>query len=229
MDWVSSPQLKTACRQQTLDSLKQVGQALVQTFGPHACEVVIHDLTDLEHSIIWIAGNVTNRQVGGPMTDRGMELVHQGQFQDQTSYLTYTDDGRTLKSSSVFLCDDHGRAWGAFCFNLDITPYLNITQQLGASLLRTEAGEVSESFSADVESTVDTMLAEVLFEYGKPLYGMSKADRLGLIQSLDRKGLFQMKRAVPILAKKLGVSRYTIYNYLNELRDKSNAAALDAA
>ena len=36
--------------------LTQVGEATCRTIGAQ-CEVVIHDLADLEHSIVWIMGN----------------------------------------------------------------------------------------------------------------------------------------------------------------------------
>jgi predicted transcriptional regulator YheO len=221
LEHVLSEQLKSDDQGATLEDLKAIASSLVKLFGPHACEVVIHDLADLDHSIVWIEGNVTNRQVGGPMTDQGLAMVRLGQYENLANYLTYTDDGRTLKSASIFIRDSDGRTWGAFCINVDITPYLTITHHLNAGILRSEAAEVNEAFASGAEDTVGNMLAEVLFEYGKPSYALTRFDRLTLIEILDRKGAFQIKRAVPIIAKKLGVSRYTIYNYLNEVRDKT--------
>ena len=40
-------------------------------------------------------------------------------------------------------------------------------------------------------------------------------------------GDFQVKRAVPLIAKRLGVSRYTVYNYLNEVRAGEEQASSD--
>ena len=216
-------QLHVDSRQASLDNLKAIGMALVKLLGSHACEVVIHDLADLEHSIIWIDGNVTNREIGGPMTDQGLAMVRSGRYDNLANYLTYTEDGRTLKSASTFMLDEDGQPWGAFCINLDVTPYLTITHHLSSGILRSEAPELNEAFAAGAEDTVSNMLAEVLFEYGKPQYAFTKFDRLTLIEILDRKGAFQLKRAVPIIAKKLGVSRYTIYNYLNEVRDTGSS------
>src|SRR5215212_7308520 len=108
------------------ENLKAIAQSIVQTLGEHSCEVIIHDLTDLEHSIIWVEGNVTSRCIGGAMTDLGISKVRAGDFQHAINYVTHTEDGRTLKSCSVFLRDSAGKCWGAFCINVDITPFVGM-------------------------------------------------------------------------------------------------------
>ena len=50
-----------------------------------------------------------------------------------------------------------------------------------------------------------------------PLAQMRKGDRLALVALLKEKGVFHLQRSVPYVAERMGVSKYTIYNYLNEL------------
>ena len=51
--------------------------ALAETFGSH-CEVVLHDLQNLDRAIVKIAnGHVTGRQVGAPITDMGLRLFEE--------------------------------------------------------------------------------------------------------------------------------------------------------
>jgi predicted transcriptional regulator YheO len=64
-----------------LEQFIQVGEAICRTIGPH-CEVVLHDLADMEQSIVWVKGTVTERTVGGCMTARGLSLVRAGQTED---------------------------------------------------------------------------------------------------------------------------------------------------
>ena len=52
---------------------------------------------------------------------------------------------------------------------------------------------------------------------------MSKEDKIDLVARLDEKGAFQVKRAVPLIEEELGLSRSTIYNYLTEAREKTEA------
>src|SRR5262245_37016012 len=103
------------------DLLKNIAVAIVQTFGREVCEVVIHDLADLEHSIVCIEGSVTERRIGGPMTDLGLEMIRAGRIEDVLSYRLHLE-GKALQSSSVFLRDQKGRPWGAFCINFNVTP-----------------------------------------------------------------------------------------------------------
>jgi predicted transcriptional regulator YheO len=224
---LARPPRQSRLRQSDMENLQAIGRAIVQTIGEYGSEVIIHDLADLDHSIVWVEGNVTSRCIGGAMTDFGISKVRAGNFQDVMNYTTDTEDGRTLKSCSIFLRDSEGTPWGAFCINLDITPFVGLVNQLNSTLLRVNETDVVETFSDDVEVTVRNWVAEALFEIGKPLDALTRADRLRLVQILDRKGLFQIKRAIPILAKYLHVSRYTIYVYLNELRDgiKQSVAA----
>ena len=45
---------------------------------------------------------------------------------------------------------------------------------------------------------------------------LTKADRLKLVALLDQKAPFSFRKSVPYVSRRLGVSRYTIYKYLNE-------------
>lgn len=49
---------------------------------------------------------------------------------------------------------------------------------------------------------------------------MNKADRLRVIEYLKSMDAFSYRRAVPYVASHLGVSRYTIYKYLDEVNGK---------
>ena len=105
-------------------------------------------------------------------------------------------DVRSNRARS-FSRDSEGTPWGAFCINLDITPFVGLVNQLNSTLLRVNETDVVETFSDDVEVTVRNWVAEALFEIGKPLDALTRVDRLRLVQILDRKGLFQIKRAIP--------------------------------
>ena len=54
---------------------------------------------------------------------------------------------------------------------------------------------------------------------GKRPAQMRKSDRVALVAMLKEKGMFHMQRSVPYVAERLGVTKYTIYNYLNELEN----------
>ncbi len=86
------------------ENMKRVADGIVSTFGRN-CEVAIHDLSDLNHSLIYMAGSVTGRSRGAPITDLVLQaLRREGEgIRDMANYRARTGDGKTLKSSSTFI------------------------------------------------------------------------------------------------------------------------------
>lgn len=201
--------------------LKPLARVIREAIGQH-CEVLIHDFSDLEHSIICIEGDVTGRRVGGPITDLGLAKVRAGETEDLYNYTTYTEDGRTLRSCSAFLHDEDGEVFGALCINIDITQFLAFQHVLRDYCRRDDVNGVEESFSDDINEILNSMFEEAVFEIGRPPSHMSKQEKVQLVGDLDNKGAFQVKKAVPFVAGRLGVSRYTIYNYLNEAHQQQD-------
>jgi predicted transcriptional regulator YheO len=202
--------------------LKELAQGVVRTFGANICEVVIHDLADLERSIVWIEGDVTHRHIGGGMTDLGLELIRAGKTDNLLAYRTYVD-GNILQSSSIFLRDAEGRAWGSFCINFNITALHNFQRFLEAFAPPSSQADVKEQFTDDIEETLHGMIAECASRIGKPLLELSREERLELVRLLEQRGAFLVRRAVPTIAKSLNVTRYTVYNYLSEIRGDAGA------
>ena len=61
------------------------------------------------------------------------------------------------------------------------------------------------------------LFEQCVAELGKPLEALTKADRLKVIGLLRRRSAFSYRKSVPYIAGRLGVSRYTVYKYLDEL------------
>lgn len=198
-----------------LTNLKKLAKVLVATLG-NQCEVVIHDLYDLEHSVVWIEGDVTGRKPGAPMTDLGMEKIQKGETADLPNYRTETADGQLLKSSSTFIVNEEGEVVGAFCINWNVSTLIAAEQVLKNLVQITDGEPVKETFVDDVTEIIEKATERAVLEMGKPLALMEKVDKVSLVQLLDQKGIFQLRRAVPIVADLLGVTRQTVYNYLEE-------------
>jgi predicted transcriptional regulator YheO len=197
-----------------LPLLKTIAHSIVQTFGAEVCEVVIHNLSDLEHSIVYIEGDVTHRKIGDSITDLGLAKVSRGEFADLFNYRTVLDDGATLKSSSTFLHNETGEVWGAFCINFNISPWLQLQRSISLFTNPEDQNKVSETFNRSIEETIRGMLADCANQIGKSVPKMNHEERIELVRMLEQKGAFRVRRAVPIVAQSLKVSRYTVYNYL---------------
>jgi predicted transcriptional regulator YheO len=197
--------------------LMQMGETFCRTVGPQ-CEVVIHDLADMEHSIVWVMGNVTERKVGGCMTSRGLSLVRAGKTADNYNYTTRTRSGKMVRSSLAFVKDDVGRPFASVEVNFDTGPFIAFQQVLRTLADPDETYDFHNAFVDDAPEMLDSMLQEAVGLIGKSPAQMSKADRLRVVQILDEAGAFEFRKAVSSVAKYLNVTRHTIHNYLNEIR-----------
>ncbi len=66
-----------------------------------------------------------------------------------------------------------------------------------------------------VHGTLERMVAAVESELGAPLDELSREDKQRAVQLLEARGAFQLRKAVDDVADLMGVSRFTVYNYLN--------------
>jgi hypothetical protein len=66
-----------------------------------------------------------------------------------------------------------------------------------------------------VRGTLDRLVKGIEAELGSPLADLSREDKQQAVRMLDEQGAFQLRRAVEEVAEVLGVSRFTVYNYLN--------------
>ena len=71
------------------------------------------------------------------------------------------------------------------------------------------------------DTGIGDLLDEAILRVGKPAREMNKTDRLRVIEYLKEADAFSYRRAVPFVASQLGVSRYTIYKYLDEIKDNN--------
>jgi predicted transcriptional regulator YheO len=196
---------------------------LVQTLG-HNCEVAIHDLSNLESSLIYIAGEVTGRRPGAPITDLVVKQLHRhgDNVQDIINYRTLTSKGRILKSSTMFIRDGHNKVIGAFCINFDVTDFLNAASLIqGFSTTKEEAHDAPhiETFATSLDETVGSLIDEAVSKFGKLPSTMSREEKIRLVGVLEDMGVFSIKGSVDSVAQVLGVSIYTVYNYLKQVRN----------
>lgn len=207
-------------RDAILAALRPVVDGIAATFGP-VCEVVLHDYRRPENSVVAIAGSVTGRRVGGAMSEIGMRMVARGdEAADELNYVTRTDTGTLVKSSTMLLRDSSGRVFGAVCVNVDVTAASEVHALLGALAGIGAAPEEPPvtTFGDDIDSVVDVMLDAHRHQSWALL---DRAGRLDLFRSLDERGVFAVRRAIEQVAGRLGISRASAYSYLSQSRKQA--------
>ncbi len=78
-------------------------------------------------------------------------------------------------------------------------------------------GEPAETYVRDVDELAALLLRRAVQEVGVPVEVMRKKHKVQVIRQLQDKGFFLLREAVEQAAEALGVTRFTIYNYLNEI------------
>ena len=209
-------------------------ETIAEMFGSR-CEVLIHDFSNPKYSIIAIKnGHVTGRKVGDPITDFALSAWRKGGFGDikdekMVNYKTKTKDGRILKSSTVFIKDKNSKIVGCLCINYDMTGHLMFEKIINEFCTITNLIEQKEeeTFIKDVDEILESIISKAIEEINKPISLMQKEDNLRVVGIVDGKGGFMIKGAIDQLAHSLNVSRYTIYNYLEELKVKKKNNKLE--
>ncbi len=211
---------KSSEHRQIFQNLQQVADAVHALFGPN-CEVVIHDLSDLQKSLVYMRGDVTGRSVGAPATDLLTKLLQQspGKGDYRHNYKSVTADGRCLKSATTIIKDSTGKAVAAFCINLDTTAYFNAIQALLPFIHDLETGiyPSKENFADSPGDTIKALFVQAVEEIGVQPSAMSIEEKTRFIEKMKQSGVFQFKGAVEQVARLMNVTKCTVYNYLKKL------------
>ncbi|WP_339226050.1 PAS domain-containing protein [Oceanobacillus sp. FSL K6-2867] len=206
--------------------LRKISTSLSQTLGP-TCEVNIHDLRNPASSIVHIDnGHVTGRVEGDAIMDM-TAILSNDRFDDDMlyNYTKKTTDGKVLKCFSILIRNDQGEIIGSFGMNFDLGKLLNAKTVIDEFTRGYELNSVSEDRPLVNESVV-SILHQIIYntieEYGIAVSEMSKEDKIEIVHFLEEKQVFLIKGAINYVAETLNVSRFTIYNYLDEIRSRKN-------
>lgn len=213
----------------TLELLKNLAKGITSVFGDR-CEVAIHDFGNIKNSLVYIEGNISRRKIGSPLPDMLYRLLKEfgDDAPDKYGYKSTTRDGKILKCSTNMVRDDQGKLEGCLCINFNVTDFSFLAtafndftflanKSTNGTDTTTTQDDIPSTFAETMESAIDFVVAE----HGKAPAVLKKADKLEIMQILDKDGVFMIKGSVDYIARVFGASRYTIYNYLKQIRNGS--------
>lgn len=215
-----------------IDTMLPVLNAIISGMAEHFgsdYEFVIHDYSKgVESSVISIEnGHVTNRQIGDGATALGLRLLQGKSIKGEKTegvfnYLSQTKDGRILKSSTIYLKDDDGNILGSLCINNDITQLRQAKIALEKMIFLDHEEHISDFNEMIFVGKVDDMLLSLINEsiesVGCPVAAMTREQKIEGIKYLEEKGTFKIQKSAELVAKYYDISKFTVYNYLNELK-----------
>lgn len=217
-----------------LEQLRLVAEVLGATLGSHT-EVVLHDLRHPEESIIHITnGHLSGRRVGGPVIG-GPQPMNSAFFRalqtpqlKSNAFVNYRTEARgqqrSFRSSSIIFRNRAGRPIAGLCINIDLTPFEHIyrlsREMLFVDGVVDEGGRAvqAEESTQDIDSFVQQIIRDALLRIGKPVEQLDRTDKIEAVRLMNDRGLFLIKGVVARVAELLGVSKYTLYNYIDQVR-----------
>jgi predicted transcriptional regulator YheO len=185
-------------------------------------------------------GHISGRVVGssvleGPQNDKGFAAATRIRSPDGAvhslveDYVTVTAAGRALRSASAIFRDASGQPFATLCLNADLSGFQAAQGWLGQMLkpvaqamsmvAQTPADPVPPA--ATSQTQMDALMRQIISEAvgpGGSAQSMSREAKIQAVGAMQRRGLFIVKGGVERAAAALRVSRFTIYNYMGQLR-----------
>ena len=126
----------------------------------------------------------------------------------------------TSVSASALIRDETGRAVGIFALNYDIT-LLRAMGDTIAEVVGTEpsAPREPEPIVRSVADLLDDLIEQSVELVGTPVALMTKEEKVRAIRYLNDTGAFLITKSGPKVCKFFGISKYTLYSYLDEAKN----------
>lgn len=208
-----------------IDILSDAADVIAAQFGPDT-EVVVHDFTrDLDHTIVHIVnGHVTGRKVGdGPTKSFLRDLTENNSFQKRPRTISITDDGRTIRSSTVNYCNDDGTLACSMCINQDITSLVALESAFqgmtkGKYFETSIQQEADETGNISIQDAMESLITEGIHKIGMPPDQMNREAKIAFIKFLNERGVFKIQKSGQEVCSLLNISKFTLYNYMEEAK-----------
>lgn len=201
------------------------------------CEVVLHDVSNIEHSIVAVKnGHISNRKVGGSLTDLALKILKDKSYEEKNYLINYsgkTQDGKILRSSTFFIKDDNKKVVGMLCLNMDVSKMVdtrNLLDSLISGIHEMQTNNLQqnrdllhngcdtiEDLHTSIEDLTTSVISKTILETNISPYRMSANEKMEVVKQLNEKGVFLIKGAVSEVALHLKTSEATVYRYLNKI------------
>ena len=193
-------------------------------------EIILHDLTNYEHSIVHIInGHISGRKIGDSITDLVLEFMtteSKGDKQFICNYNSKTVGDRLLYSSTYFIRDEKNNILGALCLNSD---YYEVKKSLSflTSLLPNYVDDkiltlnnIKENLNSNPQEVTVNKIDAIINQFDVVPNRMTTEEKTKVIAALNECGIFNIRGSVQEVANKLNMSEPSIYRYIKKIKNK---------
>ncbi len=219
-----------------LEPYKGILRMLGGQFGD-SCQAILYSLDLMQERpvgiTVGVSGTTTDACIGEPLPEFLVTYLAENGPRSQYGFINKSYPSLVLRTSVQFLERENQEAFGCLCIHHNIVHIKMITSFL-EELTRPNNLEDDDEQGADAEGEdrvytagniqgfLDSIISEFLEEHlgANNFASLEKNDKLALIAELDRRGVFLVKGAVNLIAKRINISKFSIYNYLDEIRSQ---------
>ncbi len=202
-----------------LDRYIPVADAVGALFYPNV-EVVIHDI---EKDVVFHISNPVSGRKPGDISL--LELDDTDLTNGEAVIGPYEkagESGQRVRAATAVLRNDHGKAVGLLCINLDLSAYEGALDLIESLIRPPRAMQHPRVlFQNDWRDQIKLEIRAFLEVENLRIDNLTPARRKEMMAVLDGKGLFFAKKSIEQVAAALGVSRATAYNDLKAARKKA--------
>jgi len=215
----------------TLDPIFEPYVRLIETistqFGSN-CQSSLYDMRQHPVELIYVAGSVIKKDLGSPLPARVFRHLEKDNHQSSGRLLftSTSPDGLRLSSSVTMIHDADKNLIGCICIDLCIESLIASIDVLQNFCKFDNEVSSSEELDDDVFGLVDSIITDVLREPRTFPKADKKSERLRIVGRLEKKGVFLVKGTVELVSTRLNISKYTLYSYLDQLKNAGGVAEI---
>ncbi|MDR3167128.1 MAG: helix-turn-helix domain-containing protein [Treponema sp.] len=168
---------------------------------------------------------------GAPLGEREKFFFRDRSYHNKEYIINYralSANGDRLRSSTMFIRDDDGKLIGSLTISTRVEELLRMRNVVDLLINgahsnfninepKDKSPPVYENLSISVEDMVAETVNKGLAHSGVPVERLTPKEKKTIVHELDQKGIFMVKGAISIVAKRLSSSDATIYRYLQQL------------
>jgi predicted transcriptional regulator YheO len=217
----------TEAEQKILESHKGIVDGIAMFMGQY-CEVALHSLANPEAALIKIVNrHHTKREVGAPLTDHGVQLLldyKENQGSQTSCYTTMSASGEPMRSVFTVITNE-GRPIGLLGINFNMKVPLSefiSTFSLFNNCAQAVEASAPQPSTNSIEDLVHNAVTGVVHKISTDTSIPNHEKNKYIVFGLHENGIFDIKGSVMLVAEELHLSKFTIYSYIRELKDKKN-------
>ena len=189
-------------------------------------EIALHELKDDSNQIIAIAnGELTGRHLGSPLSNKMLEYLTSRLYETQDYVLRFESmsvTGKKMCSNSLFIRGANGELAGKV---MDLCGgKLMPGTESGTSLIvdreLPSAGPAAQAYPTSIAGATASIVSSVVANYPVEVDRLTQDEKMDIMETLSRKGVFLLKGSVSYVAKELHSSEASIYRYLGKLNSR---------